>query len=50
MNRGVVCEEQEVELSPDGDNRFAFDVIVDAEDSPLWQVELIPEQDRFPAQ
>ncbi|MBN2785298.1 MAG: VWA domain-containing protein, partial [Pontiellaceae bacterium] len=49
VNRGVVCESQTVELTPDGDNRFAFDVIVDAEDSPLWQVELVPEQDRFPA-
>ncbi|MBN2684258.1 MAG: VWA domain-containing protein [Pontiellaceae bacterium] len=49
INRGVVFERQSVELDPEGDNRFAFDVIVRTDDSPLWQVELIPEEDRFPA-
>ena len=49
VNRGVVYQEQEVELAADGENRFAFDVVVGKEDDPLWQVELIPEEDRFPA-
>ncbi len=49
VNRGVVFQEQEVELDPDSENRFAFDVVVGANDGPLWQVELVPEQDRFPA-
>ncbi len=49
VNRGVVYEQQEIELDPEGENRFAFDVVVQSEDDPLWQVELVPEEDRFPA-
>ncbi|VGO16039.1 hypothetical protein PDESU_04629 [Pontiella desulfatans] len=49
INRGVVCGEQAVDLE-EGENRFAFDnIVIKAEDQPLWQVELIPEEDRFPA-
>lgn len=49
LNRGVVFQEQEVTLDSAADNRFAFDVVVGTDDDPLWQVELVPEQDRFPA-
>lgn len=49
VNRGVVFQEQDVALEPGSENRFAFDVVIRADDSPLWQVELLPEEDRFPA-
>ncbi|MDF7800294.1 VWA domain-containing protein [Pontiellaceae bacterium B1224] len=48
LNRGVARASQEVELTPEGDNRFAFDVVVGMDDAPVWQVELVPEQDHFP--
>jgi Mg-chelatase subunit ChlD len=48
INRGVVFGEQEVDLE-EGENRFAFDnIVVKTDDQPLWQVELIPEEDHFP--
>lgn len=49
LNRGVARATSEVDLAPTGDNRFAFDVVVGIDDSPVWQVELIPEKDHFPA-
>lgn len=49
LNRGVARASQVVELMPDGDNRFAFDVVVAMDDVPVWNVELVPEQDHFPA-
>ena len=49
LNRGVIFKEQSVEIGPTNENNFAFDVVVQAKDDPLWQVELVPEKDRFPA-
>jgi uncharacterized membrane protein/uncharacterized protein YegL len=49
LNRGVARASREIELTPDGENRFAFDVVVGMDDAPVWNVELVPEQDHFPA-
>jgi uncharacterized membrane protein/uncharacterized protein YegL len=47
VHKGVAVQEQEVELSPDGDNRFHFEVAMHTPGDSAWTAELVPDDDHF---
>ena len=47
VHKGVVIQEQPVEIKPDGVNRFQFDVDMSTPGDTKWTVELIADEDHF---
>ncbi len=48
IHRGVVVQEQPVDLKPDVPNRFFFDVDMVTPGSSQWTAELVAKEDHFP--
>ena len=48
VHKGVVAEQREVDLKPDTENLFHFEVAMLTPGRSVWTAELIPDQDHFP--
>ncbi len=48
VHKGVVVEQREVDLKPDAENLFYFEVAMLTPGRTVWTAELVPDQDHFP--